>query len=146
MNELENLMGLIGFSDIFNNIPEGTDQNIQMDNLNIHITKKNGDISVEISELEEAFDDTATKEIIKEYSKYINELDDSVFVESLELASKAIDIKEFDRLLQLKSFTESESLMVIYTIKYFSQIIIDKLKEKSTQLKDSIKCFEKLCR
>ena len=117
-----------------------------MDNLNIHITKKNGDISVEISELEETFDDTATKKIIKEYSKYINELDDSVFVESLELASKAIDIKEFDRLLQLKSFTESESLMVIYTIEYFSQIIIDKIKEKSTQLKDSIKCFEKLCR
>lgn len=134
MNELENLMGLIGFSDIFNNIPEGTDQNIQMDNLNIHITKKNGDISVEISELEKAFDDTATKKIIKEYKERIEELDDCLFVEAAEEMGQYFDVKRFDELLNQDTFTEEEAAEISEMIDQSSQIICDHLEDKINEL------------
>lgn len=148
MDELENLLGMIGFANIFLDIPEGTNETFKVEGREINISKQNGEIVIDIAEpvKEETFDDSAVKELISKYTEYINNLDDSVFVESVELASKAIDIKTFDKLLQLKKFTEAEAVQVTYGINYFSQIIVEKLKEKSKQLVDSLNCFKTLCR
>lgn len=149
MNELENLLGMIGFANIFLDIPEGTNETFKVEGREISISKQNGEIVIDIAEPvkeKEPFDDSAVKELISKYTEYINNLDDSVFVESVELANKAIDIKTFDKLLQLKKFTEAEAVQVTYGINYFSQIIVEKLKEKSTQLVDSLNCFKTLCR
>ena len=80
------------------------------------------------------FDDSEVKELVAEFKDSIEELDDSIFLESLEKARSAVDVKRFNDLLSLETFTEDEATEVTCLIDYFSQIISTTLQEKIQEL------------
>ena len=133
MNDLTDLLHIFGLI-----IPEGTDKVFEEDGTQIHISKKNGGVKISVNSNKdlsgEDFDDSNIKDAISEFKDNINDLDDSVFIESLEEARKAIDVKRFDELLNLEKFTEAEATEVANMITYFSQIISNNLQEKIQEL------------
>lgn len=133
MNDLTDLLHIFGLI-----IPEGTDKVFEEDGTQIHISKKNGSVKISVNSNKdlsgEDFDDSSIKDAISEFKDNINDLDDSVFIESLEEARKAIDVKRFDELLNLEKFTEAEATEVANMITYFSQIISNNLQEKIQEL------------
>lgn len=133
MNDLTDLLHIFGLI-----IPEGTDKVFEEDGTQIHISKKNGGVKISVNSNKdlsgEDFDDSSIKDAISEFKDNINDLDDSVFIESLEEARKAIDVKRFDELLNLEEFTEAEATEVANMITYFSQIISNNLQEKIQEL------------
>lgn len=133
MNDLTDLLYIFGLI-----IPEGTDKVFEEDGTQIHISKKNGSVKISVNSNKdlsgEDFDDSSIKDAISEFKDNINDLDDSVFIESLEEARKAIDVKRFDELLNLEKFTEAEATEVANMITYFSQIISNNLQEKIQEL------------
>ena len=114
MNDLTDLLHIFGLI-----IPEGTDKVFEEDGTQIHISKKNGSVKISVN---------SNKDLSGE------DFDDSVFIESLEEARKAIDVKRFDELLNLEKFTEAEATEVANMITYFSQIISNNLQEKIQEL------------
>lgn len=138
MNDLTDLLHIFGLI-----VPEGTDKVFEEDGIQIHISKKNGSVKISVNSNKdlsgEDFDDSSIKDAISEFKDNINDLDDSIFIESYEAVEKAIDVKRFDELLNLEKFTEAEATEVANMIAYFSQIINIKLQEKIqkfTELKD----------
>lgn len=133
MNDLTDLLHIFGLI-----IPEGTDKVFEEDGTQIHISKKNGSVKISVNSNKDLsggnFDDSSIKDAISEFKDNINDLDDSVFIESLEEARKAIDVKRFDELLNLEKFTEAEATEVANMITYFSQIISNNLQEKIQEL------------
>ena len=133
MNDLTDLLYIFGLI-----LPEGTDKVFEEDGTQIHISKKNGGVKISVNSNKdlsgEDFDDSTIKDTISEFKDNINDLDDSVFIESLEEARKAIDVKRFDELLNLEKFTEVEATEVANMITYFSQIISNNLQEKIQEL------------
>ena len=133
MNDLTDLLHIFGLI-----IPEGTDKVFEEDGTQIHISKKNGGVKISVNSNKdlsgEDFDDSNIKDAISEFKDNINDLDDSVFIKSLEEARKAIDVKRFDELLNLEKFTEAEATEVANMITYFSQIISNNLQEKIQEL------------
>ena len=92
MNDLTDLLHIFGLI-----IPEGIDKVFEEDGTQIHISKKNGSVKISVNSNKdlsgEDFDDSSIKDAISEFKDNINDLDDSVFIESLEEARKAIDVK-----------------------------------------------------
>lgn len=139
MNEFQKINDLTDLLHIFGLIiPEGTDKVFEEDGTQIHISKKNGGVKISVNSNKdlsgENFDDSSIKDAISEFKDNINDLDDSVFIESLEEARKAIDVKRFDELLNLEKFTKAEATEVANMITYFSQIISNNLQEKIQEL------------
>lgn len=137
MNESLNELELLEILKIL--IPEGTNQGCSGDNGSISVKNENGKITIECSYKKEEedyklFDDTSIKEVVNDFKKSILALDDTIFIESIRKAKDAINIKRFDNLLNNKRFTESEAIEIECLINYFSQIILDTLKEKIEEL------------
>lgn len=124
-------------------IPEGTNQGCSDGNKSISVKNENGKITIECSYEEEkedtsdkSFDDSEIKELVAEFKSSIEDLDDSIFLESIEKAKVAVDVKRFDKLLNLEKFTEAEATEVACLIDYFSQLIAVTLQEKIQELVD----------
>lgn len=140
MNESLNELDLLEILRLL--VPEGTNQGCSSDNGSISIKNENGKITIECSykkdkkdnETHKVFDDSSTKELVSDFKESILALDDAVFIESIRKAKDAINIKRFDSLLKNERFTESEAIEIECLINYFSQIILDTLKEKIEEL------------
>ena len=143
MNTLSNIYELLG---IFNAIPEGTDEKISIGNLEIALTKKNGAIGVKIETNEDnkqecqTFDDSETKEKIANYKESIEALDDNTFLDILDEMREVIDIKEFDELLSMESFTEENAARVEELIDH-STLIVHKFLQNKIQ--DLMELYER---
>ena len=124
-------------------IPEGTNQGCSDGNRSISVRNENGKITIECSystetedNSDESFDDSDIKEIVAEFKNSLENLDDSIFLESLEKAKAAVDVKRFDELLNLEKYSEAEAIEIACLIDYFSQIISTTLQEKIQELVD----------
>lgn len=122
-------------------IPEGTNQGCSDNSESISVKNENGKITIECSynigtedTSDESFDDSDIKEIVAEFKDSIKNLDDSIFLESLEKAKAAVDVKRFDELLNLEKYSEAEATEVACLIDYFSQIISVTLQDKIAEL------------
>ena len=143
MNTLSNISELLG---IFNTIPEGTDERVCINDLEITLSKKNGviDVKIEINENNQSdytFDDSKIKELIKNYKESIDSLDDNIFLDILEEMREVIDIKEFDELLSLESFTEENAARVEELIEHSTLIVHKFLQNKIQNLMDLYEKF-----
>lgn len=141
INETFNELDLLEILRIL--IPEGTNQGCSDGNRSISVKNENGKITIECSydkETEDAsdksFNDSDIKEIVAEFKDSIENLDDSIFLESLEKAKAAVDVKRFDELLNLEKYSEAEAIEIACLIDYFSQVIATTLQEKIQELID----------
>lgn len=143
MKELSDIQELLG---MFNLFPEGTNEKVCLNNLEITLTKKNGviDVRVETKEPEDTqttFDDLFIKEKIKRYKESIDLLDDNTFLDILEEMREVIDIAEFDDLLELESFTEESAERVEELIDHSTLIIHKFLQNKIQELMELYERF-----
>lgn len=143
MNTLGNIYELLG---IFNTIPEGAEEKICINDLEIVLTKENGAIDIKIELKEDAqectytFDDSEIKEKIANYKENIDALDDNTFLDILEEMKEVIDIKEFDDLLSMESFTEENAARVEELIDH-STLIVHKFLQNKIQ--DLMELYER---
>lgn len=103
-NELDSMTSLINI--LTEMIPNGTEQELEIDGTKISFSKKDGNIKIKT---ETKFDDSEIKRAVKDYKKNIKLIDDDMFVEISENLGNVIDLKEFDNLLNLESYTEEQA-------------------------------------
>lgn len=143
MNTLSNIYELLG---IFNAIPEGADEKVCIDDLEITLTKEDGVVNVRVEmnspkRCNYTFDDSVIKEKIANYKESIDSLDDNTFLEILDEMREVIDIKEFDELLSMESFTEENAARVEELIDHSTLIVHKFLQNKIQDLMELYKRF-----
>ena len=126
MNELYNIISLL--------VPEGTEKEYELDGTKIHISRKDGEISISTSKNVDVFDDSSIKEEIKEFKENLNDLDDDIFIDAFEKVKESIDINRFNELIEYDNFTEAEANEVEGMMSYFSQIVYDTIQDEIQRL------------
>lgn len=136
ISDLANILGLY--------IPDGTVETFESDNLKCHLEKDNGHLKLEIKanipKQDREFDDSATKEIVKEYKERIKALDDNLFVEIVEELKSKFNLTRFSELLDLESFDEDQAQEVEKMIDISTDIICLHLQHK---IQDMVELYEK---
>lgn len=141
-------MNLSEISDIINNlslsIPEGTVQSFEADGLKYYLEKDNGSIKIELKaslpEQDGEFDDSTTKEIVREYKEGIKALDDDLFVEIVDKLKSKLDLTRFNELLDLENFDEDQAQEVEKMIDVSTDIICLHLQHK---IQGMVELYEK---
>ena len=145
---MDKLMNLSEISDIINNlslsIPEGTVQSFEADGLKYYLEKDNGSIKIELKaslpEQDGEFDDSTTKEIVREYKEGIKALDDDLFVEIVDKLKSKLDLTRFNELLDLENFDEDQAQEVEKMIDISTDIICLHLQHK---IQGMVELYEK---
>ena len=124
--QIENLANLIQvLNDI---IPEGIEEKLEANGIQISLIKKDGDIKINVTSEEKPFNDSEIKEYVSNFRNNIKALDDSLFVKVTEEFGKHFNTKEFDNLLKLDSYTKQEAEKVTEMISEFSNIVCEHLQ------------------
>ena len=124
--QIENLANLIQvLNDI---IPEGIEEKLEADGIQVSLIKKDGDIKINVTSEEKTFNDSEIKKYVSDFRNNIKAIDDSLFVKVTEEFNKHFDTKEFDNLLKLDKFTKQEAEKVIELISEFSDIVCEHLQ------------------
>ena len=118
-------------------IPDGTKQELEIDGAKYKFSKDGKDIKIEMSK---SFNDTSIKEVVARYKENIKKLDDDLFVEVTEKLSTKLNLKEFNELLELKSFDEEQANKVEEMIDISADIICLYLYHK---IQDMVELYEK---
>ena len=130
--QIENLANLIQvLNDI---IPEGIEEKLEADGIQISLIKKDGDIKINVTSEEKPFNDSEIKEYVSNFRNNIKALDDSLFVKVTEEFDKHFNTKEFDNLLKLDRFTKQEAEKVTEMISEFSDIVCEHLQGEIEKL------------
>ena len=135
-NELTDILSLC--------IPDGTVETFESDDLKCHLEKDNGHLKIKIeanvSECDGEFDDSDTKEIVKDYKDNIEALDDTTFVEVVEELKSKLDLNKFNKLLDLEKFDEDQAQEVEEMINISTNVICLHLQHK---IQDMVELYEK---
>lgn len=124
--QIENLANLIQvLNDV---IPEGIEEKLEADGIQVSLIKKDGDIKINVTSEEKPFNDSEIKEYVSNFRNNIKALDDSLFVKATEEFGKHFNTKEFDNLLKLDRFTKQEAEKVVEMISEFSDIVCEHLQ------------------
>lgn len=124
MEELTNLESLIDL------IPENCEQEFEINGNKLSVKRSDNVVEIKIEMADDKFDDSEIKALISEYKENLEALDDQVFLDSVESLKKRVDIREFNDLLDLDSFTEEEAATVESYINESNDIIRELLKTK----------------
>lgn len=110
-------------------LPDDLDIECGNDDFKCHVTKNNGVLTVAV---DEPFDDSEIKEIVKNYKKAIEDLDDDTFIAAVEDFN--LDLKKFNDLLDLEHYNKSEAQEVETMIADSSEVICKYLQDDITRL------------
>lgn len=98
---------MIDFKELYNIISSKLDGSISFktsEGLECYIQKDSNSITIKM------INDSYTKELVKEFKTFIQEMDDDSFVELVEdLKSNKIDLNRFNDLLEKKNYTKEEA-------------------------------------
>ena len=138
-NELSDITNIL---DLY--IPNGTVETFESDGIKYHLEKDKGhlklEIDVNIPEQDEEFDDSATKEIVKEYKEGIKALDDDLFIEVVDELKSKLDLTKFNELLDLESFDKDQAQEVEKMIDISTNVICMHLQHK---IQGMVELYEK---
>lgn len=136
--QIENLANLIQvLNDV---IPEGIEEKLETDGIQISLIKKDGDIKINVTSEEKPFNDSEIKEYVSNFRNNIKALDDSLFVKVTEEFGKHFNTKEFDNLLKLDRFTKQEAEKVTEMISEFSDLVCEHLQ---CEIKKLVELYER---
>lgn len=105
------------------------------------ILKINLDGDCDITEEDVTYDDTFIKAKVDRYKHNIEEIKDCDFLDILEEMKEVIDIKEFDELLEMDSFTEETAARVEELIDHSTLIVRKFLQNKIQNLMELYENF-----
>ena len=128
-NELTNIINM--FSDA---IPDNIDEKLELGDLKISISKRDGKVELNVESKKEEFNDSEIKETTKEFRERLKELDDQTFMEVVEEIKDDIDMQKFDKLLNLESYNEESANEVTDLMNQVSKVICNKLQDKIQEL------------
>lgn len=138
-NELPGLTNILSLC-----IPDGTVETFESDDLKCHLEKDNGHLKIEIEanipECDGEFDDSNTKEIVKNYKDSIKALDDTTFIEVIEDLESKLDLNEFNKLLDLEKFDKDQAQEVEEMIDISSDVVCLHLQHK---IQNMVELYEK---
>ena len=138
-NELSDITNIL---DLY--IPNGTVETFESDGIKYHLEKDKGHLKIEIDvnipEQDEEFDDSATKEIVKEYKEGIKALDDDLFIEIVDELKSKLDLTKFNELLDLESFDKDQAQEVEKMIDISTNVICMHLQHK---IQGMVELYEK---
>ncbi len=128
-NELTNIINM--FSDA---IPDNIEEKLELGDLKIFISKRDGKVEFNVESKKEEFDDSEIKETAKDFRESLKELDDQTFMEVVEEIKDNVDMKRFDELLNLESYNEESANEVMDLMNQVSEVICNKLQDKIQEL------------
>ena len=136
-NEFSDLTNILSLC-----IPDGTVETLESDDFKCHLKKDNGSLKIEIEAnvSDKEFDDSDTKEIVKDYKDNIKALDDTTFVEVVEELKSKLDLNKFNKLLDLEKFDEDQAQEVEEMIDISTDVICLHLQHK---IQDMVELYEK---
>lgn len=86
--------------------------------------------------------DKNIKDVITNYKRNLDLLDDSIFIDVLdELAAYHVNLKQFDELLNKEELTESEETYIAYLIDFTNSLIRQHIHNKIQDLNELIDKF-----
>ena len=86
--------------------------------------------------------DKNIKDVIANYKRNLDLLDDSIFIDVLdELAAYHVNLKQFDELLNKEELTESEETYIAYLIDFTNSLIRQHIHNKIQDLNELIDKF-----
>lgn len=136
MENLQEINKLIKF--LSSQISDGFQHSLEIDGIKLTLSNKDGVITINIDSnkdnLEDNSENSLIKETINEFKEFIEELDDCLFLESIEEIEQYFDIKRFNDLLEQKEFTDKEETEVIKMIEASKIIIREHLQDKIEEL------------
>lgn len=99
----------------------------------INVSNTDGVIRVSVEPIEQTYDDTKIKELVSDYKRNIEKLDDCLFLEVLDEIKDCLDIKTFDELINQNSYSEEDAeivkSMIGFTTFVIHQHIINKIQD-----------------
>ena len=122
---------------LFNQILEDLKQEFGNDS-RIEVSEGNGYFSFKLVKTL----DKNIKNVIANYKRNLDLLDDCIFVNVLdELASYHVNLKQFDELLNKEELTESEEIYVAYLIDFTNSLIRQHIVNKIKDLNELLDKF-----
>lgn len=122
---------------LFNQILEDVKQEFGNDS-RIEVSEGNGYFSFKLVKTL----DKNIKDVIANYKRNLDLLDDCIFVNVLdELASYHVNLKQFDELLNKEELTESEEIYVAYLIDFTNSLIRQHIVNKIKDLNELLDKF-----
>ena len=122
---------------LFNQILEDLKQEFGNDS-RIEVSEGNGYFSFKLVKTL----DKNIKDVIANYKRNLDLLDDCIFVNVLdELASYHVNLKQFDELLNKEELTESEEIYVAYLIDFTNSLIRQHIVNKIKDLNELLDKF-----
>ena len=122
---------------LFNKILEDVKQEFGNDS-RIEVSEGNGYFSFKLVKTL----DKNIKDVIANYKRNLDLLDDCIFVNVLdELASYHVNLKQFDELLNKEELTESEEIYVAYLIDFTNSLIRQHIVNKIKDLNELLDKF-----
>lgn len=122
---------------LFNKILEDLKQEFGNDS-RIEVSEGNGYFSFKLVKTL----DKNIKNVIANYKRNLDLLDDCIFVNVLdELASYHVNLKQFDELLNKEELTESEEIYVAYLIDFTNSLIRQHIVNKIKDLNELLDKF-----
>ena len=122
---------------LFNKILEDLKQEFGNDS-RIEVSEGNGYFSFKLVKTL----DKNIKDVIANYKRNLDLLDDCIFVNVLdELASYHVNLKQFDELLNKEELTESEEIYVAYLIDFTNSLIRQHIVNKIKDLNELLDKF-----
>lgn len=122
-------------------IPNDSEQCLEAEGYKISTSNINGNIQVNIEQVEEDYDDSEIKRIVAEYKENIDNLDDSIFLEVLDEIKDHLDIKTFDELINQDSYSEEDAEIVKSMIMFTNLVIRERIINKIEDLKELLVKF-----
>ena len=122
---------------LFNKILEDLKQEFGNDS-RIEVSEGNGYFSFKLVKTL----DKNIKDVIANYKRNLDLLDDCIFVNVLdELTSYHVNLKQFDELLNKEELTESEEIYVAYLIDFTNSLIRQHIVNKIKDLNELLDKF-----
>ena len=122
---------------LFNKILEDLKQEFGNDS-RIEVSEGNGYFSFKLGKTL----DKNIKDVIANYKRNLDLLDDCIFVNVLdELTSYHVNLKQFDELLNKEELTESEEIYVAYLIDFTNSLIRQHIVNKIKDLNELLDKF-----
>lgn len=128
-DEFNNFINLLNI--VSEMIPDGTEKEVEIGGTKVSLTKKDGSIKINT---QTKFDDSSIKNLVKRYQTSIKELEDDMFVEISEKLGQTLNLKEFDNLLNLETFNETQAAQVEEMIDVASTLTRNYLASKINDL------------
>ena len=115
-------------------IPINSGFSQEFSNHRVSAYNEEGTIGIKKEPLEQAYDDTEIKELVSNYKKNIDELDDCLFLEILDDIKDHLDLKTFNELIEQDSYSEEDAEIVKSMINFTNLVVHEHIANKIQDL------------